>query len=162
MGLGVSAWLSIHIMIIFRLILEVFFTMLRIQCGFPHPLNLSLSHCTCGQPLDLMGIHLFRCTHGGERTTCHDVVQDVFASIMRDTRFHILREQIHVLPSPILQSTCCESTLLVDGIQMSVDIIIVDPIRTNLVSQATLFHWVVVTITTQAKDGLYGDRYPTI
>jgi hypothetical protein len=109
-----------------------------------------------------MGIHLFRCTHGGERTTCHDVVQDVFASIMRDTRFHILREQIHVLPSPILQSTCCESTLLVDGIQMSVDIIIVDPIRTNLVSQATLFHWVVVTIATQAKDGLYGDRYPTI
>ncbi len=136
--------------------------MLRIHCGFPHPLNLSLSHCTCGQPLDLMGIHLFRCTHGGERTTCHDVVQDVFASIMRDTRFHILREQIHVLPSPILQSTCCESTLLVDGIQMSVDIIIVDPIRTNLVSQATLFHWVVVTIATQAKDGLYGDRYPTI
>jgi hypothetical protein len=49
-----------------------------------------------------------------------------------------------------------ESTLLVDGIRMLVDIIIVDPIRTNLISQATLFHGVIVTIATQAKDGLYG------
>jgi hypothetical protein len=50
-----------------------------------------------------------------------------------------------------------ESTLLVDGIWMLVDIIIVDPIRTNLVSQTGLFHGVMVTIATQAKDGLYGD-----
>jgi hypothetical protein len=43
---------------------------------------------------------------------------------------------------------------------MLVDIIIIDPIRTNLVSQAILFHGVIVTIATQAKDGLCGDRYP--
>ncbi len=53
-----------------------------------------------------------------------------------------------------------ESTLSMDGIWMLVDIIIIDPIRTNLVSQAILFHGVIVTIATQAKDGLCGDRYP--
>jgi hypothetical protein len=30
-----------------------------------------------------MGIHLFCYTHGGERATSHDVVQDVFASIVK-------------------------------------------------------------------------------
>jgi hypothetical protein len=30
-----------------------------------------------------MGIHLFCYTHGGERVASHDVVQDVFASIVR-------------------------------------------------------------------------------
>jgi hypothetical protein len=107
-----------------------------------------------------MGIHLFCCAHGGERTTCHDVVRDVFASITREVKFHILREQtfFHCL---IFNLHVGESTLLVYGIQMLVDIIIVDPIRTNLVSQTTLFHGVILTITTQAKDGLYGDRYPT-
>jgi hypothetical protein len=39
-----------------------------------------------------MGTHIFRYTHGGEKTTSHDVVQDVFVSIERDVKFHVLHE----------------------------------------------------------------------
>jgi len=37
--------------------------------------------------------------------TSHDVVQDAFVSITKDARFHILREQTHILLLPTLQST---------------------------------------------------------
>jgi hypothetical protein len=36
-----------------------------------------------------MGIHLLYCVHGGERTTLHDVVQNVFATIAKDTGIHV-------------------------------------------------------------------------
>ncbi len=58
----------------------------------PHPLALRLSHYICGQPLDSMGIHLFRCAHGEEKTTSHDAVRDAFASIVTDVGFHVARE----------------------------------------------------------------------
>jgi hypothetical protein len=38
----------------------------------------------------------------GEQMASHDVVQDVFISIVRDARFHVSHEQTHVLPSPSL------------------------------------------------------------
>jgi len=80
----VGAWLSPHQIIFFCLALNVFSSIVRTKLGLPHPLALGLSNCICGQPLDRMGIHLFFCTHGRERTTSHDVVWDAFASIMRD------------------------------------------------------------------------------
>jgi hypothetical protein len=39
-----------------------------------------------------MGIHLFRCAHGEEKTTSHDAVRDAFASIVTDVGFHVARE----------------------------------------------------------------------
>ncbi len=54
-----------------------------------HLLTLGLSHCICEQPL---GMHLFRCAHGEEKTTSHNVVRDAFAFIMKDVRFHVLHE----------------------------------------------------------------------
>jgi hypothetical protein len=105
-GPGVGAWLSIHIAILFQLPSKVFPTMLWIQCGFPHPLNLSLSHCICGRPLEPMGIHLFSSRPWWGKDNCHGVVRDAFTSIMKDVRFYILLEQTHVLPSPIFQSMC--------------------------------------------------------
>ncbi len=38
---------------------KVFFTMLHIQLGLPHPSALGLSYYICGQPLDLMGFTFF-------------------------------------------------------------------------------------------------------
>jgi len=47
-----------------------------------------------------MGIHLFRYTHGGERTIYHDVVRDAFAYVMKHAWFHVFWEQTHIfLPS---------------------------------------------------------------
>jgi hypothetical protein len=42
----------------FWVISKVFFTMLHIQLGLPHPLALGLLYYICGRPLDLLGIHL--------------------------------------------------------------------------------------------------------
>jgi hypothetical protein len=42
---------------------------------------------------------------------------------------------------------------------MLVDIIIINPICIYLVSHIALFHGVVMTITTQAKDGFYYNQY---
>jgi hypothetical protein len=39
-----------------------------------------------------MGIHIFCYTHGGERTTSHDVVQDAFVYIEKDVKIHFLNE----------------------------------------------------------------------
>jgi hypothetical protein len=66
--------------------------MLRTWLCIPYLLTFGLSHCICDQPLDPMGIHLFHCAHGGDRTTSYDVMQDVFASIARDVRFYVLCE----------------------------------------------------------------------
>jgi hypothetical protein len=51
---------------------------LHTRLGLSHPLIFGVSHYICNLPLDPMGIHFLCCTHGGERATLHDVVQDVF------------------------------------------------------------------------------------
>jgi hypothetical protein len=66
--------------------------MLCIQLGLPHLLTFGLSHCIYGQLLDPIGIQLFHCAHGGERTDSHDVMQNAFVSIEKDAGFHILCE----------------------------------------------------------------------
>ncbi len=66
--------------------------MLRTWLGLPYPLTFGLSHCICDQPLDPMGIHFLCCAHDGDKTTSHDIMQDVFVSITRDVRFYVLRE----------------------------------------------------------------------
>jgi hypothetical protein len=103
-----GAWLLNHpINLFFRLLLNVFFTVVRTKLGFSHLLVLEVLHYICSQPLDPIGIHLFRCAHGGERTTLHNVVQDTFMIVATDVRFHVSGEQTHVLLPPDLQSSHC-------------------------------------------------------
>lgn len=47
-----------------------------------------------------------------------------------------------------------------DGICTLDNVIIVDPIRTNLVSWVVLSHGVVVAMAAQVKEGLYRNHYP--
>jgi hypothetical protein len=56
-----------------------------------------MSHWIYDWLLNFMGIHLLRCVHGGERTTSHKVVQNVFMAIAKDVGFHISQEHTHVL-----------------------------------------------------------------
>jgi hypothetical protein len=96
----VSAWLFIHpITLSFHLALDVFSLVLCTKLTIPHHLALGLIHCICGQPLNLEGTHLFHCSHDGEGIT-FNVIWDVFAFIMKDTRFHVLCEQTNVFFMP--------------------------------------------------------------
>jgi hypothetical protein len=73
--LNVSIWLLAHLAIPFFCLLSIFFSIaLRTKFDLSHPLVLGVSDCICSQPLDLMEIHFFHCTHGGERTILHDIV----------------------------------------------------------------------------------------
>jgi hypothetical protein len=60
----------------------------------------------------------------------HDVVHDAFTFIARDVKFHSLHEHIHVCLSLTLQATCQQVNIgvLVDGVPMSINIIITNPI----------------------------------
>jgi hypothetical protein len=97
----VSAWLFVHsITLSFHLVLDVFSLVLCTKLTIPHPLGLGLIHCICGQPLDLEGTHLLHCSHDGERIAFNDVIWDVFTSVMKDTRFHVVHEQTNVVFMP--------------------------------------------------------------
>jgi len=89
----------------FHLPSNIFPSMLDIKLGLPHPLVLGPTHCIFSQLLNPMGIHFFCCAHGGEKITSYDVIRDVFASIVKNVGFHVLREQTHILPFSSLQSS---------------------------------------------------------
>lgn len=90
MGPNVDVWLSTRpIIIFFYLTLDVFFITLHIKLGFSHPLVFEMSHYIYNQPLDLMGIHFFHYIHVGARMVLHDIVQNVFTTIVKNARFHI-------------------------------------------------------------------------
>jgi hypothetical protein len=61
----------------------------------------------------------------------HDVVWDVFASIMKDAEFHVLHKQTYVFPPLALQFShqWVNIVILVDGVQMLVNVIINDLIE---------------------------------
>jgi len=110
------------------------------KLGLPHMLTFGLSHYIYGQPLDLMGIHLFCCTHGGEKMTSHNIIWHAFVSIMKDVGFHGVHEQTHILLLLTIQSSCqrVDIVLSVDGIRMLANVIIDNLTQVNLVSCATL------------------------
>jgi hypothetical protein len=51
--------------------------------------------------------------------------------------------------------------LLVDGIRTLANVVITNPIQTNLISQAIHSCGMVTTMTTQVKERFYHNRYPT-
>lgn len=131
---------------------------LHTRLGLSHPFVLGVSHCICNQPLDPIEIHLLLCMHGGERTTLNDVVQNAFMIIVKDTKFHV-SWKTHILPPPTLQFLCrqIDIMLLVDGAHTLPNVIIVNPIWIDLVSQVIFSCGIVATVAAQMKDGFYYD-----
>jgi len=65
--------------------------------GFSHPIALDLDGCICGQLIDLMRVH-FQLFSLGKCIETHDVIYDVFVSIVKDVKFHV-SEETHVFSS---------------------------------------------------------------
>jgi hypothetical protein len=104
----VGIWLFGHWVIPFsHSTLNIFSFVIHTKLGLLHLLALGLSHCIYGQPLDPMGIHLFRYIHGGERMVSHDAMWDAFTSIVKDVCFHVA----HILLPPTLQFDANRLTL---------------------------------------------------
>jgi hypothetical protein len=65
-NLSAHAWLFAHLVIpSFCLVSNVLSLALCTKLGLPHPLIFKSIQCICGQPLNLMGKHLFHCSHVG-------------------------------------------------------------------------------------------------
>jgi hypothetical protein len=96
--LGVRAWLSVCPIILFiHLASNIFSSVVQCAPSWASPIYWPLACHIYGQPLDLMGIHLFCYIHGGEKKTSHNVIWDAFVSITKDVGFHGAREQTHIL-----------------------------------------------------------------
>jgi hypothetical protein len=133
-GSGVGVWLIIWLISLsFQLTSLVFFTLLWIWLGLPHPSIASIYRCMCTHPIDPMGIHFLCCDHGNECTWTNGVVYDTFVAIMRNVGFHMGWKQ-HVLPSNTFNSSRWQVDIVFtkDGICTLVHIVIVDPTKADL------------------------------
>jgi hypothetical protein len=76
----------------------IFFIVLQIWLGLPHPSIASIPWCMCTHQIDLMGIHLLCCAHANKLIWTHDAIHYTFVAIVKDVGFHVGQEQLHVLP----------------------------------------------------------------
>jgi hypothetical protein len=81
-----------------------------------------------------MDIHLLCCIHGNECTKTHDVVRDIFATIVQNVIFHMGCEQLHLIPLTTFNSfhRWVNIVFTKDGIHTLVNVIIANPTQTNL------------------------------
>ncbi len=102
--------------------------------GLLRPLIANTPWCMCTHPIDPMGVHLLCCFHGNECTCIHDAVRDTFTAIVQDVSFHVGRKQLHAFPSSMLNFFHSQINIVLtkDGIHTLVDVVIIDPTRTNL------------------------------
>jgi len=135
---------------------NIFSFTLHTKLGLSHALDLKLTHCICGQPLNLAKTHLLCCFLGGEHNTSHNVVWDAFASIMKYVGFYVNKfMSFRHLPFNIHQRI--DIMLLVDDIHTLVNMVNADPIWANLVSHVVSSCGVVTIVVAHAKEGLYHD-----
>ncbi len=78
--------------------------------------------------------YLLHCPHGNEHTRTHDVIHDTFANIARDVGFHMGQEQLHEFFSTTfnLSYRQVDIVLTKDSILTLVEIVIIDPMRVDL------------------------------
>jgi len=110
-----------------------------------------------------MSIHFLRCSHGNERKGIHDVIHDTFIVIVWDDGFHVGWKQLHAFPSTMFNSFCQQVDIIFikDGICILVDIVIIDPMQTNLFLWSYATQRFATFDAIQTKEMSYHDRHPT-
>jgi hypothetical protein len=142
---SLGVWVFAHPIIpTCRMAFDIFSLKLH-QIGLPPSHGSWSFQCICGQAIDWIGIHLFRCVHWGKHTATHDAIQDFSTSIARDVGFHVLHKQTHVLPMPSLQLSQWQVDIVftTNGIHTLVNVDITNPIFANLVLQVN-YSWGVL------------------
>jgi len=103
----VGVWFITQLIFLaFQLVSLVFSIVLWTQLGLPHPLVARILWCVCTHLINLMGIHLLYCVHGNEWARTHDVVCDIFTTIVWDVSFQMGQRQFHALPSNMFNPSC--------------------------------------------------------
>ncbi len=135
--------LASHLVILsFHMAFDIFFSMLCIRLGFSHSTTYRLAYSIHGQLINLMVIHLHQHFDKEECNATYDTIWDAFTSIAKDARFHVFCEQIHVLPSPSLESLhwWVNMVFTIDGVHKLANVVIINSIWEDLVLvQAIVF-----------------------
>jgi hypothetical protein len=121
------SWRNCHFL---HLVSCVFFITLCIRLVYSHPLVLGVSHYICSQLLDPMEIHLFHCTHGGERMALRDPCVRCFCNhCCKRCEISHLAKMDPCLFAPYLISLQHQIiiVLLVDGVYTLANVVIIDP-----------------------------------
>jgi hypothetical protein len=128
----------------------------------PHPSIRGVSWCVCTHPINLMGIHLLRCADGNERIRTHDVIYDTFVAIAWNVGFHLGRKQLHALLSTTLNSfhQWINIMLTKNDIHILIDVVIRDPIRTDLFPRSCAIQGFVTFDAIQAKERSFHNWHP--
>jgi len=124
-GPRVSVWLTTRpLFLSFWLDSSIFFIVVRIWYGLPHPSIVNIPWCVCTHPINPMGIHFLCCVHANKLTWTHDVIHYTFVAIMKDVGFHVGQEQLHALPSNTFNFSCqwIDIVLTKDDIRTLVDL----------------------------------------
>jgi hypothetical protein len=134
-GPMVGTWFTTRLVFLaFQLYSLIFCTSLRTWLGPPHPLIASILRCVCTHPINPMGTHFLRYVHSNECTGTHDAIRDTFVTIVRDASFHMGWKQLHAFPSTTFNSSCRQVNIVLikNGICTLVDVVIIDPMRVEL------------------------------
>jgi hypothetical protein len=163
-GQGVGVWfIAWPIFTTFQFFSLFFSTTFCTWLGLPHPSIVSFLPCACTHPIDPMGIHLLHCSHGNEHTSTHVVICNTFAIVAQDISFHLGQKQLHAFLSTTFNSSCWWINIVftIDEIHILVDIIIANPMQTDLLPWSYTIQRFVTFNATQAKEKNYRNQHPT-
>jgi hypothetical protein len=108
-----------------------------------------------------MGIHLLCYAHGNKCTGTYDAIHNTFAAITRDVNFHMGQKQLHAFPSITFNSFCRQVDIVLtkDDIRNLANVIIIDPMGTNLLQSYTTQGFATSNVA-QAKEKNYRNQHP--
>jgi hypothetical protein len=89
-----------------------------------------------------------------EHIGIHDVVRDTFAAIVQDVNFHVGQKQLHAFLSSMLNSSYwwVDIMLTKDGMCTLANVVIADPMWTNLILQSCTIQKSFASNVVQTKE----------
>ncbi len=102
----------------------------------PHHIVAHISQCKCGHTIDDLGTHLLWCSCESECTTAHNTLQNLVVIIVSESGSHVQKEVSHLF----LHHTQRQMDIFITryGFKTLMEVIIVDPIRKNMVQQTSM------------------------
>jgi hypothetical protein len=110
-----------------------------------------------------MGIHLLHYVHNNKHIKTYDGILDTFVAIVWNVGFHVGWKQLHALLSTTFNSFCrwIDIVLTKYDIHTLADVIIADPMWTDLFPRSCTTQRFVTPDVVQAKEKSYHNRHPT-
>lgn len=157
-GKGAGGWLQANPAISsFQMSSSEFATAIRLRLGLPHPLLAgTFPTCTCTDTTS--DTHVLRCPMGGETFVVHDAIRDVVAQLLSGSMVQVRREVPLDFPGPPPRRLRVDLTMFRDGRRTLADVVVADPLRQDLVSQASSRIGVAASRAAATKEEKYAGR----